>query len=118
MTLVIAQITIPLLGFIALNDIITGKVDKKVWLNGLKWAFIITGGLTLLFAVAPGMTGDFSSPYDLRLKLPDWLIETAVADRKSALRSDAFRSFIFIVLGCRSFVFMESQKNKNQYFNC
>ena len=98
MTLVIAQITMPLLGFIALNDILSGKVDKKLWLNGLKWATIITAGLSLVFALMPGIIGDFSSPYDLRLKLPDWLVDTAVADRKAALRADAFRSFALIVL--------------------
>jgi len=98
MTLVIAQITVPLLGFIALNNIITGKTDKKIWLNGLKWATIITGGLTLLFALAPGITGDFRSQYDLRFQLPDWLIEAAVSDRKTALRNDALRSFVFIGL--------------------
>ncbi len=98
MTLVIAEITMPLLGIIALNNIITGNVEKKEWLNGLKWSAIITGGLALIFAVAPGMTGDFSSRYDVMLKLPDWLVDAAIADRKAALRSDAFRSFIFIAL--------------------
>jgi hypothetical protein len=44
------------------------------------------------------MIGDFSSPYDFQLKLPDWLIDAAMADRVAALRSDAFRSFLFIVL--------------------
>jgi len=98
MTLVIAEITMPLLGIIALSNIIIGKSEKKEWLNGLKWAAIITGGLSLLFAIAPGMTGSFSSPYDLRLQLPDWLIAAAEADRIKALRTDAFRSFIFIAL--------------------
>jgi hypothetical protein len=98
MTLVIAEITMPLLGIIALSNIISGKVETKEWLNGFKWSAIITGGLTLLFAIAPGITGDFSSRYDAMLKLPDWLVEAAVADRQAALRSDAFRSFIFIAL--------------------
>ena len=99
MTLVIAQIAMPLLGFIALSNILSGKTEKKVWLNGLKWASIITGGISLVFVLLPGLIGDFSSPYDLRLKLPDWLVETAVADRKDALRNDAFRSLIFVALG-------------------
>ncbi|HSH19983.1 MAG TPA: hypothetical protein VLA03_06000, partial [Draconibacterium sp.] len=116
MTLVIAQITMPLLGFIALNDIITGKIDKKQWLNGLKWATIITGGLTLIFAVMPGLIGDFSSPYDLRLQLPDWLIETAEADRKAALRNDAFRSFVFIALAAGALYLWSINKLKTNLF--
>ncbi|PIF05532.1 MAG: hypothetical protein CSA36_06430 [Draconibacterium sp.] len=98
MILVIAQITVPLLGFIALNDILTGKVAKKEWLNGLKWAAIITGGISLLFAIFPSMIGSFSSRYDAMQQFPDWLVDAAVADRIAALRSDAFRSFIFIAL--------------------
>ncbi len=116
MTLVIAQIAMPLLGFIALNDILTGKADQKNWLNGFKWAAIITGGLSLLFALAPGFTGNFSSPYDLRLQLPDWLIDAAVADRKAALRSDAFRSFIFIALAAAALYTWHLKKIKTNVF--
>jgi hypothetical protein len=112
MTLVIAQITMPLLGFIALSNILTGKVEKKDWLKGLKWATIITGGISLLFALLPGLVGDFSSPYDVRLQLPDWLVETAVADRKAALRSDAFRSLIFITLAAGTLFLWNLKKIK------
>jgi hypothetical protein len=97
MTLVIAQFAMPLLGFIALNDIITGKADQKLWLNGLKWAFIITGGLALLFAMLPGLAGSFTNAMDTQV-YPDWLIDGVIADRKNLLRSDAFRSFIFIAV--------------------
>ena len=116
MTLVIAQITMPLLGFIALNKIISGDVDKKKWLNGLKWATIATGGISLLFAVLPGIAGDFSSQYDLRLQLPDWLIDAAIADRKAALRTDAFRSFIFVALSAGAFYLWYLNKLKSNLF--
>lgn len=116
MILVIAQIAMPLLGFIALNDIITGKADKKEWLNGLKWATLITGGLSLLFALAPGITGNFSSPYDLRLQLPNWLIDAAVSDRKAALRTDALRSFLFIVLSAGTLYLWHLKKIKTNLF--
>ncbi len=116
MILVIAQIAMPLLGFIALNQILTGKTEKKDLLNGLKWATIISGGLTLLFAVAPGFTGSFSSPYDLRMKLPDWLIDAAVSDRKAALRADAFRSFIFIALAAGTLYLWQLKKIKTNIF--
>lgn len=116
MILVIAQIAMPLLGFIALNQIITGKIEKKEFLNGLKWAMLITAGLSLLFAVAPGFTGSFSSPYDLRMKLPDWLIDAAVLDRKAALRTDAFRSFIFIILAAGALYLWHLKKIKTNIF--
>lgn len=112
MTLVIAEITMPLLGFIALNNILTGKTDKKLVLNGLKWATIITGGISLLFAAFPTIIGDFRSPYDIQLKFPDWLINAAVADRVAALRSDAFRSFLFIVLAAGILYLWQAKKIK------
>jgi hypothetical protein len=98
MTLVIAQIAMPLLGFIAINEILSGKVDKKTWLNGLKWSAGITGGIALIFALLPGIAGEFSNVADSQ-RFPDWLIDSIIADRKSLLRMDAFRSFIFIILG-------------------
>lgn len=97
MTLVIAEFAMPLLGMIALNDILTGKVDKKIWLNGLKWSLIVTGGLSLLFAVLPGISGNFSNASDT-MRYPDWLMESVIADRQSMFRTDAFRSFLFIAL--------------------
>ncbi len=116
MILVIAQISMPLLGFIALNDILTGKTEKRELLNGLKWATIITGGLALLFAIAPGVTGSFSSPYDLRLQLPNWLIDAAIADRKAALTSDAFRSLIFILVTAGTLYLWHIKKIKTTLF--
>lgn len=97
MTLVIAEFAMPLLGFIALNNIITGKTDKKIWLHGLKWSVIITAGLALLFAILPGIAGNFTNATDA-VRYPDWLMDSVIADRKAMLRTDAFRSFIFIVL--------------------
>ncbi len=111
MTLVIAEFTMPLLGFIALNDILTGKIETKDWLNGLKWSLIITGGLSLLFAVLPGITGNFTNATD-SLRYPDWLMESIVADRKALLRTDAFRSFLFIVLAAGAFYFWHLKKIK------
>ncbi len=111
MTLVIAQITMPLLGFIALNDILTGKVEKKVWLNGLKWSVIATGGISLLFAVLPGIAGNFSFEPD-SARYPDWLIDSVIADRKSLLRMDAFRSFVFIALAGGALYYWSLKKMK------
>ncbi len=115
MTLVIAQITMPLLGFIALNNILSGKVDKKIWLNGLKWAAVVTGGLSLIFAVLPGLAGDFSNASDTA-RFPDWLIDSVLADRQTLLRNDAFRSFIFIALAAGALYLWHLKKIKTNYF--
>ncbi len=115
MTLVIAQFAMPLLGFVALNNILTGKVEKKIWLNGLKWAAIISGGLSLLFAVLPGFLGDFSNVSD-SARFPDWLIDSVIEDRKSLLRMDAFRSFVFIALAAGALYLWNLKKIKTNFF--
>ncbi len=115
MTLVIAQIAMPLLGFIALNNIITGKGDKKTWLNGMKWALIITGGLALIFALLPGMAGNFSNATDA-MRYPEWLLDSIIADRKSMLRSDAFRSFLFIAFAALALYMWHIRKLKTNPF--
>lgn len=115
MTLVIAEFTMPLLGIIALNDILAGKVDKKVWLNGLKWSVIATGGISLLFAILPGISGSFTNAYDA-MRFPDWLMESVIADRKSMFRADAFRSFLFIALAAGALYLWHIKKVKTTPF--
>ena len=111
MTLVIAQTAMPLLGFIALNNILTGKTAKAVWLNGLKWSALITGGVTLLFAALPAVAGDFANATDA-MRFPDWLMDSVIADRKNLLRTDAFRSFVFIALAAGAVYLWHIQKLK------
>lgn len=115
MTLVIAQIAMPLLGFIALNEILSGKTEKKVWLNGFKWAAIITGGISLIFAVLPGIAGNFSNAADT-MRFPDWLIDSVIEDRKSLLRADAFRSFLFIALAAGALYLWNLKKIQTNLF--
>lgn len=114
MTLVIATFTLPLLGFLALQQILAGKIEKRELLNGLKWSFGITGGVTLLFALLPGIAGDFSAPFD-KNAYPDWLLNAVLDDRKSMLRSDAFRSFVFIALAAACLLAWHLKRLKTEY---
>ena len=99
MTLVIAEFCVPLLGLLAVRDILYGKTSSREFMRGLKIAFIVTGGISLLFALAPGLAGSFLSPAEKGGQLPAWLSSALRSDRQSMLRGDAFRSFIFIALG-------------------
>ncbi len=114
MTLTIALFTMPLLGFLALNRIFSGQVEPTVFRKGLKWAFGITGGVTFLFAILPGMAGDFSAPFDRAY--PDWLLDAVHHDRQSLLRADAFRSFIFITLAAGGLLLWQLKKIKAEMF--
>lgn len=97
MTLVIAEFCIPLLGILALKDIFEGNTTKKDFLKGLKIALGVTGGLTLLFILFPGLGGSFMSPSE-QGQVPDWLSSALTSDREKLLRLDALRSLVFILL--------------------
>lgn len=98
MALVIAQFTVPLLALLTLKELFDKKIPLGDFKKGLKYALGITGGLCLLFAVAPAMFFDFRSSYDATYNMPDWYYTALLSDRASLLRSDAVRSLVFIVL--------------------
>jgi Bacterial membrane protein YfhO len=114
-TLVIAEFCIPLLGILALRDIFNGTVEKKNAFKGIKIAFGITGGLTLLFVLFPGLAGSFLSPVEQQGEFPAWLSSALIADRTDLLRSDAFRSFLLILLGTAVVLGFYFQKLKKEY---
>jgi hypothetical protein len=110
MTLIIAGFTIPLLGFLGLRDILSGKVQGIELKKAMIKALGITGGITLLFALIPGIAGDFSAPFDGAY--PEWLSAAIVEDRMGLLRADAFRSFMFVMLGALTLFLWHLKKIK------
>jgi hypothetical protein len=95
--LVIAELTIPLLGILALNNIFSKKVDKSEVLKWGKISLYITGGLCLIFALGGSSFFTFRSAADAQLPYPEWLMDAIVADRKSNFTMDAWRSLGFIL---------------------
>jgi hypothetical protein len=115
MILVIAEFCIPLLGILALRDIISGNTERKEILKGLKIAFGITGGFTLLLVLIPGIAGSFIAPGEKQINLPAWLATALVADRKMLLRGDALRSFILILLAAGTIAGFYYNKIRKEY---
>jgi len=95
MILVIASFTIPLLASIGLQKIFTEEIDKVLWKKALLWSVGLTAGLSLLFFLLPGLSGNFVSASDSQM--PEWIQKGLVADRTSFLRADALRSALFIL---------------------
>lgn len=109
MTLVIAELSIPLLAMIALAKVIQGDVDKNKTKKFLKYSFYIVGGILLLFILFPGMLYDSYAAADMqsrsqlvRVGFPEQIANDIMAalkhDRLNILRMDALRSLIFIAL--------------------
>lgn len=97
MILVIAELSMPLLAFLALDQILKQKDDKKA-MKKLQYSLYIVGGLLLFFILFAGALFNYSGSNDSRMGLPDWLIPALQDDRKSLLRTDAIRSLIFVLL--------------------
>ena len=96
MAMIIAEFGIALLAILALNKFLN-KEENKEKEKKLKLAFYITGGITLLLAIIPSLFLDFLSTSDLKIS-DNPLLNALTNDRESILKSDAWRSFIFIFL--------------------
>ncbi|WP_266203257.1 YfhO family protein [Pontibacter kalidii] len=107
--LVIAQITIPFLAILALWKLINERsqikdLDKKLLISGG-----ITAGICLLVWLFAG-TASFISGADQHLIQAQFPIDAIRADRESMMRSDAFRSLVFIVLAAGLLYFYVKNK--------
>jgi hypothetical protein len=98
MILVIAEFTLPLLGFIALNKFLISDKSENEKKKPLQIAFYIVGGLSLFFALLPSLFFDFVGSQDASLAKSGWPVEALQSDRAGLLSADAWRSFIFIAL--------------------
>ncbi len=98
MILVIAEFTIPLLGFLALDKFLSSKKIEHKTEYHLKLSFYIVGGLALFFSLTPSLFFDFVAIQDANLEKNGWPIDALQSDRAALLSSDAWRSFIFISL--------------------
>jgi len=116
--IVIQQFAMALLGVLAIKEVYQRKITNEEFMKGLKYSFGITGGLALIFAVIPGLAGSFSGNTDaqyMQMGWPKQLIDALIADRQSALRVDAFRTFIFVALAAAGLWAYWNKKIKAQY---
>jgi hypothetical protein len=116
--IVIEQFAMALLGALAIKEVYQRKISNAEFMNGLKYAFGITGGLAMIFAVIPGLAGSFSGSTDaqyLQMGWPKQLVDALISDRQSALRIDAFRTFIFVLLAAAGLWAYWNNKIKAQY---
>ena len=116
--LVVAEITIPLLGFMALKAVAEGKADAARIKKQIAYSALITGGICLLFALFGGLIGSFTSRHDAQFtsQIPDFVYNAIIAQRKSLMVSDAWRSLLFVVLGAVLTYLLAADKIKTKTF--
>jgi len=100
MTLVIAQLILPIAAVLGLKKFLE-STDKPKAKRNLMIAVGTVGGFCLFFVLLPGAFFDFSTAKDAQLEqvgYPEWVVDALLVDRKSLLQSDAMRSLVFILL--------------------
>ncbi len=116
--LVVAEITMPLLGFLGVQQIVEGKVEWSKLRRSIMVAGGVTAGICLFVALFAGGF-DMTSSYDAQWKgqVPQWLYDAILDQRVSMVKSDAWRSLLFVVLGCSLTFWYAWKQNTNQTSN-
>lgn len=101
MILVICELTIPLIGFWGLSELLAGRGPRMGAKRVVLWSGGITLGLALLVWLVGAVAASFVAPADgqyLQAGFPQAFIDALRADRAALLRSDALRSALFVIL--------------------
>ncbi|MGX5818856.1 YfhO family protein [Chitinophaga lutea] len=105
--LVIPQFLVPFLACWALNDIVSGQLDKQRLLKNLRLAFYITAGIVAAILLASFVFMEFTSSTDPAIgnlqrmvgnnqDVVNQLVDALQLDRAKMLRMDALRSLLFV----------------------
>ena len=131
--LVIAEFTIPLLAMLALKEVMENVKMKKckvavtqqhasTILKSIVIAFVLTGGVALLFSLMPSVFFDsFISSGEMRAiqSLPSEYIQPLVANltemRQAVFTADCLRSFYIILVGTGILLSVVFGKLKKEY---
>ena len=119
--LVVAEITIPLLGFLALKEIMDQKESKTFDKKGLIKKVYISAGITaglcvLALIVSSFLSYSWGRDADVFAQWPEWLSSAVIAERAAIYRTSAFRSLLFVLLGAAMVWLYVSDKLKFGYF--
>ncbi len=93
--LIVAEIAMPLLGFLGIKAMMDGSVPKEKLRKGLYLSAGITAGICLLMALLGRSFFSFTSPNDAAFsgQLPEAVYNAIIEDRAALLTGDAWRSF-------------------------
>ena len=112
--LVVAEITMPLLGFLAIRHLVQSD-DKTANRKAILTAGAITAAICLLVAISAGFTDTVSS-YDVRFKdqIDGPIYDAILRQRQALISSSALRSLVFVLLGTAvTFAYSIMKEKKN-----
>ncbi len=121
MTLVIAEFTMPLLGFLALKHLFEEPGILKKRKKAFPAALLLTGGVALVFAVMPGVFFEFFSNQELAMFQSlsaeyKPFIDSIEQARMAVFRADAWRTVIFVLLGAGAVYLFHMEKINKKVF--
>jgi len=98
--LIVAEVAMPLLGFLAIKELMDGTIAREKAMKSIYIATGVTAGICLFIAFFGGVMFDFKAPVDAGFasSLPDFAYQGILAEREALMKGDAWRSFLFIVL--------------------
>lgn len=98
MSLIVLQFTLPVLGFLMLDQIVKAEKDARVLRREVLTAGGVSAGLCLLLALLQAMFGSFTGAADAGQ--PEVLSDALAADRVSLLWADTWRTLLLVAASC------------------
>lgn len=110
---VIAEIAIPLLGILAVQEFFRDQYSRQDKMQAFKRASWIAGGIALFFTAAGPFLFSFESVRDPGYdNMLEGLAGILMEDRRTIFFQDSLRSFIFVVItGCLLWLFIREKVN-------
>ena len=104
MALIVLQIALPMLGFLALDRVMKNQFEKARLFKAGGIALAVTAGFCLISIILPGIAGSFSSASDMAM-LEGWpakyqreFAHAIASDRQGLMTADASRSLVLILI--------------------
>jgi hypothetical protein len=108
--LVIVNLLFPVLAILALNEVVSGKIESRTLLNKFMYSLYITVGVLIVIIVLPTLFFSFKNSTHLQYleqltqmtgqkSIADSLVNGLINARISLARTDAIRSLLFVLAG-------------------
>jgi hypothetical protein len=112
---VIAELCVPILGILALKEFFSAKISSEEKIEALKKGIYTFGGLIVIGFILAHSFSTFEGLRDSNYKDLEGLIDAVIADRKSMLLMDSFRSLTLVLASAAALWFFLKNKFKQQF---